>query len=154
MAPRAAAAVLDDGAMTALRRVTDLAGGVLDDFGTAGAHAVLRDVELLVTGWGCPPLDAAALDSAPRLRAVVHTAGSVRAHVTEACWERGIAVTSAAAANAVPVAEYTVAMILLSGKRVWNGLASTGRPAAPTTRWACHRTWATTAGPSASCRRR
>jgi len=118
MAPRAAAAVLDDGAMTALRGVCDLAGGVLDDFGTAGAHAVLRDVELLVTGWGCPPLDAAVLAAAPRLRAVVHTAGSVRAHVTDACWERGIAVTSAAAANAVPVAEYTVAMILLSGKRV------------------------------------
>ncbi|WP_410643299.1 hydroxyacid dehydrogenase [Amycolatopsis sp. lyj-346] len=118
MAPRVAAAVLDDGAMTALRRVTDLADGVLDDFASPAAHAVLRDVELLVTGWGCPALDTAVLAAAPRLRAVVHTAGSVRGHVTEACWERGIAVTSAAAANAVPVAEYTVAMILLSGKRV------------------------------------
>jgi phosphoglycerate dehydrogenase-like enzyme len=48
---------------------------------------------------------------------VVHTAGSVRGHITEACWERGIEVSSAAAANALPVAEYTVAMILLSGKR-------------------------------------
>ncbi|MEU5262798.1 hydroxyacid dehydrogenase, partial [Amycolatopsis sp. NPDC021455] len=91
---------------------------VLADFTSAAAHAVLRDVELLVTGWGCRPLDASVLARAPRLRAVVHTAGSVRGHVTEACWERGIAVTSAAAANAVPVAEYTLAMILLSGKRV------------------------------------
>jgi phosphoglycerate dehydrogenase-like enzyme len=119
MAARTAAAVLDDTALTALRRVTDLADGVLDDFTTPAAHAVLRDVELLVTGWGCPPLDTAVLARAPRLRAVVHTAGTVRGHVTEACWERGIAVTSAAAANAVPVAEYTLAMILLSGKRVW-----------------------------------
>ncbi|SEC53833.1 Phosphoglycerate dehydrogenase [Amycolatopsis tolypomycina] len=118
MAPRAAAAVLDDGAMTALRGLCDLADGVLDDFTSPAARAVLPDVELLVTGWGCPPLDAAVLAGAPRLRAVVHTAGSVRGHVTEACWDRGIAVTSAAAANAVPVAEYTVAMILLSGKRV------------------------------------
>ncbi|MEV4049867.1 hydroxyacid dehydrogenase [Amycolatopsis sp. NPDC049688] len=118
MAPRAAAAVLDDTAMTALRRLCDLADGVLDDFAIPAAHAALRDVELLITGWGCPPLDAAALARAPRLRAVVHTAGSVRGHVTEACWDRGIAVTSAAAANAVPVAEYTLSMILLSGKRV------------------------------------
>jgi phosphoglycerate dehydrogenase-like enzyme len=114
MSRDAAQAVLDDETLAKLRSLVDLAEGVIDDFG----GDPLRDVELLVTGWGCPPLDAAALAAAPRLRAVVHTAGSVRAHVTEACWDRGIEVTSAAAANAVPVAEYTLAMILLSGKRV------------------------------------
>lgn len=119
MAPDAAAAVLDPGALAALSRVCDLAPGpVLDDFGTERARAVLREVDVLVTGWGCPPLDRPALDAAPRLRAVVHTAGSVRGHVTAECWERGIEVSSAAAANALPVAEYTVAMILLTGKRV------------------------------------
>ena len=119
MAPDAAAAVLGGDVLAALGRVCDLAGGpVLDDFSTARARAVLREVEVLVTGWGCPPLDAAVLAGAPRLRAVVHTAGSVRAHVTEACWDRGIEVASAASANALPVAEYTVAMILLTGKRV------------------------------------
>ncbi|WIY00800.1 hydroxyacid dehydrogenase [Amycolatopsis mongoliensis] len=114
MSRDAADAVLDDGTLAKLRGLVDLAEGVIDDF----AGAPLRDVELLVTGWGCPPLDAVALAAAPNLRAVVHTAGSVRAHVTEACWDRGIEVTSAAEANAVPVAEYTLAMILLSGKRV------------------------------------
>ncbi|MBR7678476.1 hydroxyacid dehydrogenase, partial [Streptomyces daliensis] len=62
--------------------------------------------------------DAAALAAAPGLRAVAHTAGTVRHHVTDACWERGIEVSSAAAANALPVAEYTLAMILLANKRV------------------------------------
>jgi phosphoglycerate dehydrogenase-like enzyme len=119
MAPDAAAAVLDGGALAALGRVCDLAPSpVLDDFGTERARAVLRGVEVLVTGWGCPPLDAVVLDAAPRLRAVVHTAGSVRGHITDECWDRGIEVSSAAAANALPVAEYTVAMILLTGKRV------------------------------------
>ncbi|MFJ1646491.1 hydroxyacid dehydrogenase [Streptomyces sp. NPDC088258] len=114
----AAAAVLGPWAMTALGGVCDLEPPpALDDFTTDRARAVLADVELLVTGWGCPPLDAAALAAAPRLRAVVHTAGTVRGHITGACWERGIEVSSAAAANALPVAEYTVAMILLSGKR-------------------------------------
>ncbi|GAB3443142.1 hydroxyacid dehydrogenase [Streptomonospora sediminis] len=119
MAPDAARAVLDDGALDALRAVCDLAPGpVLDDFSGARARSVLSEVEVLVTGWGCPPLDGAVLAAAPRLAAVVHTAGSVRGHVTPACWDRGIEVSSAAAANALPVAEYTVAMILLSGKRV------------------------------------
>ncbi|MFF3125280.1 hydroxyacid dehydrogenase [Streptomyces sp. NPDC057908] len=119
MKPDAAAALLDARSLAALGEVCDLAPlPVLDDFSTDRARAVLADVEVLVTGWGCPPLDGAALDAAPHLRAVVHTAGTIRGHITEACWERGIEVSSAAAANALPVAEYTVAMILLSGKRV------------------------------------
>ncbi|WP_320782063.1 hydroxyacid dehydrogenase [Streptomyces sp. CRN 30] len=115
----AAEAVLEPPALAALAEVCDLAPlPVLDDLTTDRARAVLADTEILVTGWGCPPLTAEVLAGAPRLRAVVHTAGSVRAHVTDACWDRGIEVSSAAAANAVPVAEYTVAMILLTGKRV------------------------------------
>lgn len=118
MKPDAAAAVLAPRSLAALAEVCSLAPlPVLDDLTTDRARAALADAELLVTGWGCPPIDEAVLAAAPRLRAVVHTAGSVRGHVTEACWDRGIEVSSAAAANALPVAEYTVAMILLSGKR-------------------------------------
>ncbi|MBU6535729.1 hydroxyacid dehydrogenase [Streptomyces sp. NPDC057245] len=119
MSPDAASAVLDPESLAAFRRVCDLAPfPVLDDLSTPRAASVLADVDLLITGWGCPPLTAEVLRAAPRLRAVVHTAGSVRGHVTDACWERGVEVSSAAAANALPVAEYTLAMILLSGKRV------------------------------------
>ena len=98
--------VLDD-----LRKVCDF-GPVVQDL------AELPDVDLLVTGWGCPPITADVLANLPSLKAIVHTAGSVRGFVTDACWDRGIVVSSAAQANALPVAEYTVAMILLSGKRV------------------------------------
>lgn len=119
MSPDAASAVLDPQSLAGFHRVCDLAPfPVLDDLTTARARSVLADVELLITGWGCPPLDEEVLRSAPRLRAVVHTAGSVRGHVTDACWERGVEVSSAAAANALPVAEYTLGMILLTGKRV------------------------------------
>ncbi|MEZ3180669.1 hydroxyacid dehydrogenase [Streptomyces pimonensis] len=118
MSPDVASAVLDHESLAALAERCDLAPlPVLDDLTTPRARTVLADVDLLVTGWGCPPLDADVLRAAPRLRAVVHTAGSVRGHVTDACWERGIEVSSAAAANAVPVAEYTLAMILLTAKR-------------------------------------
>jgi phosphoglycerate dehydrogenase-like enzyme len=88
-------------------------------FGDERAAARLARAELLLTGWGCPPLDAAALALAPRLRAIVHAAGTVKLHVTDACWERGLLVSSAAAANAVPVAEYTLAAILFANKRLF-----------------------------------
>jgi phosphoglycerate dehydrogenase-like enzyme len=92
---------------------------VAERFDTDAIRTALAATEFLITGWGCPPITAAVLDAAPRLRAILHTAGSVKAHVTPECWERGLAVTSAAAANAVPVAEYTLAAILFAGKDVF-----------------------------------
>ncbi|MFI9804461.1 hydroxyacid dehydrogenase [Streptomyces sp. NPDC052301] len=88
----------------------------LTDPAVAGS---LAGAEVLVTSWGCPRLDADALVAAPRLRAVLHAAGSVRSLIGDALWERGITVSSAATANATPVAEYTLAMILLAGKDVF-----------------------------------
>ncbi|UEJ84404.1 hydroxyacid dehydrogenase [Brachybacterium halotolerans subsp. kimchii] len=78
----------------------------------------LSAVDVLLTGWGSPLVDAAALARMPRLRAIVHTAGTIRFVVSPAVWERGdIVVTSATEANAVPVAEFALAQILLAGKR-------------------------------------
>jgi phosphoglycerate dehydrogenase-like enzyme len=79
----------------------------------------LEGIEVIITGWGSPRIDATVLAAAPRLRAVLHAAGSVRGHVAPECWDRGVVVSSAADANALPVAEYTVAMILLAGKGVF-----------------------------------
>lgn len=88
------------------------------DLGAPGHAELLASVDVLVTHWGVGELDERVLSSAPRLAAVVHAAGSVKGFVTDAVWERGIRVSSAAAANAVPVAEFTVAAILWSNKRV------------------------------------
>ncbi|KOG89893.1 2-hydroxyacid dehydrogenase, partial [Streptomyces varsoviensis] len=71
----------------------------------------------LVTGWGCPTLTADVLAHAPRLRAVLHAAGSVKALVSDALWARGIVVSSAADANAGPVADFTLAAIVLAAKQ-------------------------------------
>ncbi|HEY4017672.1 MAG TPA: hydroxyacid dehydrogenase [Pseudonocardiaceae bacterium] len=86
---------------------------VLTEFGSARAKAALAEAEVLITGWECPPISVADV---PKLRAIVHAAGSVKAHIGPEVFERGILVSSAAWANALPVAEYTVAMILLAGK--------------------------------------
>jgi phosphoglycerate dehydrogenase-like enzyme len=89
---------------------------VAEDFADPRVRKVLARTQVLVTGWGCPVLDAAVLDAAPGLRAVLHSAGSVKGFVTPEVWRRGISVSSAAAANAIPVAEYTLAAILFAGK--------------------------------------
>jgi phosphoglycerate dehydrogenase-like enzyme len=83
------------------------------------ADAVLADAEILVGHWGCPTLTADVLARAPRLRLFAYGAGTVKWQVTDAVFARGIVVTSAAAANAVPVAEYAVAAILLANKGVF-----------------------------------
>ncbi|AXE89546.1 hydroxyacid dehydrogenase [Streptomyces sp. Go-475] len=92
---------------------------VAGDFTDPRVRDALARTEILVTGWGCPRLDETVLDAAPRLRAVLHSAGSVKSFATPGIWRRGIAVSSAAAANALPVAEYTLAVILLAGKDVF-----------------------------------
>lgn len=108
--------LLTEGALDRLSSVarvdTTTAVTVLDDTDQ------LARTEILFTHWGAPELTEEALRRLPRLRAVVHAAGSVKHHVTEAVWRHGIRVSSAAAANALPVAEFTLAAILFAGKRV------------------------------------
>ncbi|MFF1547109.1 hydroxyacid dehydrogenase [Streptomyces sp. NPDC058291] len=106
--------------MARLRRTAEIDSAlVVRDFSDGSAAAQLADAEVLITGWGCPRLDDRLFASAPRLRAVLHAAGSVRSLVDDALWERGVTVSSAVTGNAVPVAEYTLAMILLTGKHVF-----------------------------------
>lgn len=77
--------------------------------------AQLSAVEVIFSTWGMPLLGDAQLERLPGLRAVFFAAGSVQGFARPLL-ERGIAVISAWAANAVPVAEFTLAQILLANK--------------------------------------
>lgn len=105
-----------------LRRLSDLVAldepCWTDDLDSARSRERLARAEVLLTSWGAPALTPQRLAAAPRLRAVLHGAGSVRDLVGQEVWRRGIRVTSAADANAVPVAEYTLAAIIFAGKKV------------------------------------
>ncbi|WP_043589454.1 hydroxyacid dehydrogenase [Geminisphaera colitermitum] len=81
--------------------------------------ALLRDVEVIFSGWGAPMMDAAFLDAAPKLQSVFYGAGSIRGFTSEAFWKRSILVASAYAMNAIPVAEFTLGAVLLSLKNTW-----------------------------------
>jgi phosphoglycerate dehydrogenase-like enzyme len=99
------------------------ATGVLVDarFGESASEVMdrLGAVDCIVSTWGMPAVNDAFLAAAPRLRGIFYAAGSVKGFCTPALWARDITVSSAAPANAVPVAEYTVGVILLSHKHFW-----------------------------------
>ena len=109
--------------MARLRRLTELNETVIPYRKWAGHAEILAETEVLFSGWSAPLMDETFLQAAPKLRAVFYGAGSVRYFLTPAFWERDIVVTSAASANAVPVAEYTVATVLLSLRDFWNRAA-------------------------------
>lgn len=80
---------------------------------------LLADVDVMFSGWGAPHLDEQFLDLAPNLKVIFYAAGAIGSFVTEAVWHRGIHITSAYEANAIPVAEYALAMTLLSLKQAF-----------------------------------
>ena len=74
-----------------------------------------RETQVIFGTWGMPCLSHAQLDGLPNLKAVFYAAGSVK-FFAQNLLDRNIVVMSSWAANAVPVAEYTLAQILLSTK--------------------------------------
>lgn len=85
----------------------------------AAAPEMLAPVEVMLSGWGAPRLDAAFLAAAPQLKLVLYGAGSLRRVVTDAFWDSGIQISSAAAANALITGDYAYAQILMGLKGVW-----------------------------------
>lgn len=73
------------------------------------------DTEVIGSTWGMPLLSAAELDAMPSLRLVLYAAGDVRGFAAPLV-SRGVEIVSAWRANAEPVAEFTLAQILLSMK--------------------------------------
>ncbi|MEU9652081.1 hydroxyacid dehydrogenase [Streptomyces sp. NPDC048110] len=81
-------------------------------------HPMRAEIEVLITSWGMPQLTDDFLRELPSLRVIAHAAGSVRKLVSDAVWDRGITVISAADANNEPVAEYVYAQTVLALKDV------------------------------------
>ena len=77
----------------------------------------LSDVDVIFTTWGMPELQDVHLNQMPSLRAVFYAAGTVKGFAKKLL-ARNITVVSAWRANAVPVAEFTLAQILLSSKKI------------------------------------
>ena len=112
--------VFDDEALSRLARSCDIVRAApLEEFSSAEARAVLGEIDILITGWGCPMVTAEVVKAAPKLKLIAHAAGTVKFTLDPAVYAAGIRVTHAADANAVPVAEYTLASIIFANKRVF-----------------------------------
>ena len=83
----------------------------------------IGDVRIIVTGWRTPCLTVEDLPRLPNLELVAHAAGSVKDTVDPHLLDSGVRVTSAANVNARPVAEFTLAYILLENKAVHDWIA-------------------------------
>lgn len=102
-----------------IRQLVDCPWPVVDPVRWRSAHRALGEADFLMSTWGMPLMSPEFLAAAPALKAVFYAAGSVKGFVTDSGWDRGIVISSAWAANCVPVAEYALATILLSLKRFW-----------------------------------
>jgi phosphoglycerate dehydrogenase-like enzyme len=80
------------------------------------ADRVLASADVLLGHWGCSRLDDPFLERVPKLQMLAYAAGTLREVVTPAAFARVPRITSGAVANAVPVAEYTVAAIAWANK--------------------------------------
>lgn len=118
MSPAVAERQFGHGQLARLADHIEVRPGVITDFGLPDAAEAVAGIDILLTSWGCPTIDDRVLNLAPRLKAVVHAAGTVKAMVSDAVWDRDILVCSMAELNAQPVAEFVLAMILLENKRV------------------------------------
>ncbi|MFI0900880.1 hydroxyacid dehydrogenase [Streptomyces sp. NPDC020983] len=100
-----------------LDTLADVHPALVTDAADPASDAALAGAHILLTGWGAPEIGTALLARTPRLAAVIHAAGTVKHHVRPEVWERGIAVSSAADANAGPVIDFTTATLFLAARR-------------------------------------
>ncbi|QDZ12739.1 hydroxyacid dehydrogenase [Devosia ginsengisoli] len=84
----------------------------------AGADVLPADARIILTGWPTPRLTTEIVAALPQLGLVAHAGGSVKSYLPEGGLRSDIAVSSCAAQNAVPVAEYSLAAILFANKRI------------------------------------
>lgn len=87
-----------------------------------------HDTEYIFSTWGMPVMTEQEIaDCLPNLKCVFYAAGTVR-NFARSFLNQGVKVFSAWTANAVPVAEYTVAQIVLANKGFYraSALASGG----------------------------
>jgi phosphoglycerate dehydrogenase-like enzyme len=81
--------------------------------------AILPEADACLTSWGVAQLNAEVIAAAPRLKAMAHMGSSVQRFVSDALWERGIHVTTAAPALAEDVAITTLGLMIVGMKRIW-----------------------------------
>ena len=108
--------VYDEETVSRLIEVTGIEKKIYSKADIIGTPSDFADVELVFSTWGMPVFSVEEIKAClPSLKCVFYGAGSVQTFARPFL-DCGVKVFSAWAANAVPVAEMTVAQIILSNK--------------------------------------
>lgn len=114
--PRHPYTVYAEPVMSRLKALTDFDGRHYTKADILSDHDEFSSVEFIFSTWGMPCFTEEEIhEYLPNLKCVFYAAGSVQ-WFARPFLNCGVKVFSAWAANAVPVAEYTVAQIILAGK--------------------------------------
>ena len=122
-------AIYSGGRRERLATEFDMLSEVLVPSRLCDMRAELKDLQILFATRGMAALSSEQMACLPALEVLFYAAGSVQ-HFARPFLKAGVKVISAWGANAVPVAEYTVAQILLSGKGILRALRATRSRAA------------------------
>ena len=101
-----------------LKEYGDVSLTYFDEIDEQGLTHAVKGVDAAISSWETPAFTANVLDAAPDMKIIAHAAGSVKPVVTDAVWDRGVIVTSSAAAISIGVAETTLCFFLMAGKRM------------------------------------
>lgn len=88
-----------------------------------------KDADIIITTWGSPKLNLSILKSAPSLKFIFHSAGTIKTIVDPELMKKGVRVSSASNILGKNVAITTFGLILVSIKKIpwWNEwIKSTG----------------------------
>jgi len=107
--------VYGNGRLDALKELSDLYPVFITSDNFADHINDLKDIETIFSSWGMPELTDEQIKMMPNLKAVFYAAGAT-SYFREPFLANDITICSAAAANAIPVAEFTLGQILLSCK--------------------------------------
>lgn len=111
-----------DAQLARITEFVDVVQPAMNATAFAQSKAGFDDVGAIIGGWGMPQMDAKFLARIPQLRVLFYAAGTVKSIATDASWAHGVRITTAALANAVPTAEYTLAAIIFSLKHAWQSM--------------------------------
>lgn len=106
----------------ALNRLKEIGDFRLDP--DPGNHAspesreTLSEAEIVITGWETGNLND-LLDDMPNLKLISHSAGTVRRIFGPEVFDHGVRVSAQTELNAAPVAEFTLAMMILGSKDIF-----------------------------------
>jgi phosphoglycerate dehydrogenase-like enzyme len=112
------ARVFGKGRREKLASLTDLYPHRITEGNFESHVAKLQEVEVIFSTWEMPRLTETQFRKLPALRAVFYAAGAT-GHFRRPLESLGVMVCSAASANAIPVAEFALAQVLLAGAGYW-----------------------------------